>query len=223
MILLSKSILLISSRGFTLIELLIVVAIIAILAAVAVPNFLEAQVRDKVSRTQNDMRTMATACEAYRVDYNAYPIPVAVMASSLAVVYPMPSPNHNLYLQNFLPSAISTPISYLTGHPIDVFWQEFQQPFPEITYTYYIYMNWEYTRKLVADAGMALNVGQQARVRSFGDFVMFAAGPDGDRKDLAPSAAGVTSLINGVYDPTNGTTSNGDIIRTQCASAGICL
>src|SRR5690606_31388316 len=61
------------SKGFTLIELLIVVAIIAILAAIAVPNFLEAQTRAKVSRVRNDMRTMATAAEAYRVDNNDYP------------------------------------------------------------------------------------------------------------------------------------------------------
>src|SRR4030095_5642527 len=60
-------------RGFTLIELLIVVAIIAVLAAIAVPNFLEAQVRSKVSRTKADHRTIATALKAYRLDYNHDP------------------------------------------------------------------------------------------------------------------------------------------------------
>ena len=59
--------------AFTLIELLIVVAIIAILAAIAVPNFLEAQVRSKVSRVKTDMRSLATAIEAYRLDHNVYP------------------------------------------------------------------------------------------------------------------------------------------------------
>jgi prepilin-type N-terminal cleavage/methylation domain-containing protein len=57
--------------GFTLIELLIVVAIIAILAAIAVPNFLEAQTRSKVSRVKTDMRSLATAIEAYAVDNNS--------------------------------------------------------------------------------------------------------------------------------------------------------
>jgi prepilin-type N-terminal cleavage/methylation domain-containing protein len=62
-------------RAFTLIELLIVVAIIAILAAIAVPNFLEAQVRAKVSRVKSDSRALIVAAEAYRVDNNDYPWP----------------------------------------------------------------------------------------------------------------------------------------------------
>lgn len=60
------------TKGFTLIELLIVVAIIAILAAIAVPNFLEAQVRAKVARVKSDQRTMATAIESYFVDHGSY-------------------------------------------------------------------------------------------------------------------------------------------------------
>jgi len=60
-------------QGFTLIELLIVVAIIAILAAIAVPNFLEAQVRSKTARVKSDLRAIAIACEAYMVDNNEYP------------------------------------------------------------------------------------------------------------------------------------------------------
>lgn len=61
-------------KGFTLIELLIVVAIIAILAAIAIPNFLAAQTRSKVSRTQSEMQSLATGLESYYVDYTSYPI-----------------------------------------------------------------------------------------------------------------------------------------------------
>ena len=63
-----------SNKGFTLIELLIVVAIIAILAAIAIPNFLQAQVRAKVSRAKAEMRTAGTALESYFVDNNEYPV-----------------------------------------------------------------------------------------------------------------------------------------------------
>src|SRR5437867_3377499 len=63
----------IADIGFTLIELLIVVAIIAILAAIAIPNFLEAQTRSKVSRTLADFRSCRLALESYRVDNTAYP------------------------------------------------------------------------------------------------------------------------------------------------------
>ena len=85
------------NRAFTLIELLIVVAIIAILAAIAVPNFLEAQTRSKISRVKADMRSIATAVESYRVDANHYPPPYGVF----------------VFGRDSL-SVLSTPVAYIT-------------------------------------------------------------------------------------------------------------
>ncbi|MBI5154504.1 prepilin-type N-terminal cleavage/methylation domain-containing protein [Candidatus Poribacteria bacterium] len=84
-------------RAFTLIELLMVVAIIAILAAIATPNFLEAQTRSKVSRVKADMRSIATVIEAYRLDANNYMqcSPIGKGFPSLAM--------------------LTTPIAYITG------------------------------------------------------------------------------------------------------------
>jgi general secretion pathway protein G len=62
-----------NSKGFTLIELLIVVAIIGIIVAIAIPNLLNAIQRAKQRRTMGDIRTSATAIEAYAVDMNRYP------------------------------------------------------------------------------------------------------------------------------------------------------
>ncbi|MGC9326251.1 MAG: type II secretion system protein [Candidatus Hinthialibacter sp.] len=59
--------------AFTLIELLIVVAIIGILAAIAVPNFLNAQLKAKIAATAGNMKAIGSALEMYSIDYGAYP------------------------------------------------------------------------------------------------------------------------------------------------------
>ncbi len=61
------------TAGFTLIELLIVVAIIGIIAAIAIPNLLNAIDRGKQKRTMADLRSVGTAIESYSVDTNVYP------------------------------------------------------------------------------------------------------------------------------------------------------
>ncbi len=86
------------TNAFTLIELLIVVAIIAILAAIAVPNFLEAQVRSKVSRVKADQRTIATGLELYYVDHNRYPVMVNGGANASDALF-----------------WLTTPVSYLSS------------------------------------------------------------------------------------------------------------
>ena len=60
-------------EGFTLIELLIVVAIIGIIAGIAIPNFLGARSKARVTRAFADMRAIADALEMYYVDNTTYP------------------------------------------------------------------------------------------------------------------------------------------------------
>ena len=73
-----------NQKGFTLIELLIVVAIIGIIAAIAIPNLLNAIQRGKQKRTMSDMRTVATANESYSIDNNQYCVSAAGVVSAIS-------------------------------------------------------------------------------------------------------------------------------------------
>src|SRR6184192_1647313 len=57
-------------KGFTLVEIMIVVAIIALLAAIAVPGFLRARKRSQASRILNDLRLIDSAVDQYAIETN---------------------------------------------------------------------------------------------------------------------------------------------------------
>ncbi len=80
-----------NSKGFTLIELLIVVAIIGIIAAIAIPNLLNAIDRGKQKRTMADIRSIGTAVEQYAIDNNYYPAvtDIATLANTTTSVVPI--------------------------------------------------------------------------------------------------------------------------------------
>ena len=93
--------------SFTLIELLIVVAIIGILAAIAVPNFLSSRLRAKVTRVYSDMGAIGMALEMYHLDNNKYPV------SNYVESYP-----------RRVLRRLTTPNAYLGSIPLDPFRSE---------------------------------------------------------------------------------------------------
>ena len=74
-------------RGFTLIELMVVIAIIIILAAIAIPNYLTMTARAKKSRVASDFAALATALETYKTDWNQYPVQTAASITASGVAY----------------------------------------------------------------------------------------------------------------------------------------
>jgi len=195
----------INKRGFTLIELLIVVAIIAILAAIAVPNFLEAQTRAKVSRGKADMRTVATALETYAIDYSKYPFDIDPRGYDFV-----------------LTDIMTTPISYLTtaNSLIDQF-----RPGTNIDARRYRFVNYPAHKTPAWPASplpgtgpykgrtVASDYGAKVGMEEFGMWKVSSSGPD----KTAP-----TSILTdkNYYDATNGTVSGGDIILSQKGMKG---
>lgn len=200
-------------RAFTLIELLIVVAIIAILAAIAVPNFLEAQTRAKVSRAQADIRTLVIGLAAYRVDTNRIP-------NDGDDVDPIDT---DLWDTRIGLRPLTTPIAYITSIPAAPasFINELNDPGSQERFGY----EWATTR-FVADGDLVVGGGGAGYMPSEAtqywiawggpdrllDFPDFRRPGDGDAPGNGFTIPEIAERAR-YYDPTNGTISTGDIVR----------
>jgi prepilin-type N-terminal cleavage/methylation domain-containing protein len=195
-------------KAFTLIELLIVIAIIAILALIAVPNFLEAQVRAKVSRVYADMRTLATGVEAYAVDWGRPPIGQNEVRDDQCWSGSRPS---GLQHQNWIGlKALTTPLAYITSIPTDPFTEH--GGVSATGWTNKNYKNLQYTSYACADF-----TNNFEQIIASNGYTFCVASPGPARMTQAEARDIILGRFIGrwAYDATNGTMSVGAILRTN--------
>ncbi len=197
-----------NKKGFTLIELLIVIAIILILIAIALPNFLEAQIRARVTKAKGDLRTVGIAMDSYYLDFGMYP------------------PDHDP--STLTPGEaglfqLTSPIQYITTLPTDVFNSGdagFNQSGDEVRWFE------------MASTGVAPVISRAVRPQ-INAFAVYSVGPDSGENfndnDNWPYQGETfpcpTTLGYLNYSPTNGTKSVGDLVQAggEVSSGFYCI
>jgi prepilin-type N-terminal cleavage/methylation domain-containing protein len=186
-------------RGFTYLELMIVAAIIGILAAIGIANFLEARTRSEVSRSKSDLATFKMALDAYRLETRAYP-PNAVAGRP----------------DGWDLRVLTTPISYQPTIPRDFF-------APGRPFAYYNALQVDPAHGLQiagADcryfngfaAGLLWGMGPADAARNDQDHAKRKIRDFTKIEDIVIEPGGRARLA--AYDPTNGTLSPGNIFVT---------
>ena len=188
------------SNAFTLIELLIVVAIIGILAAIAVPNFMNAQVRAKASRALGDMRSIRTALEMYRTDSNAYMMGPGGLSAAIV----------SDFMGDRVWQQLTTPIAYLSTILKDPFVPIENPASPSAANRFFPLGLYQY-RNVREDR----NLGLQGDPHPRAEWVARSPGPD--RWFYRQPSRLYRAMA---YAPSNGIMSAGDIIVSNLGILG---
>jgi type II secretion system protein G len=183
-----------TKTGFTLIELLIVVAIIGILAAIAVPNFLNARTKALISRVYGDCKAVQNALEMYRVDHNDYIIGPGQM--------PNPLKGFKVWAQ------LTTPVAYMNSILHDPFMPDGEEGAADNFAPWGLY----HFRNIKEDYRLGLQSGD---ADPKGEWLMRSAGPT---RWFHSSPARLYLWM--AYDMSNGIYSNGDIIVSNLGVLG---
>ena len=204
------------TKAFTMIELVIALGIVAILAAIAVPNFTESQTRADLGRTKSEMRRVGVACETYRFENRKmFPVEHDCYRNRDYASYGNMCLGWWLYIYwdanpwgesnpSYLGGWLTSPVAYLSGIPVDPFFSQmlrknslYGQKAKEVSFFYWGPQNaaifgWPIDRQ----TGSASPDGPYPNAA----FGLYSCGPD------------LTIDYSPVYDPTNGVVSEGDIV-----------